>query len=394
MSSIAADYQLIWPRRLFQTETAALINNTRINDWADRCELLLEDAFLGVAPRDDFMAEPGQGHDFLIKLLRRAETLREAGVGRSPYWSERQRSKAPGAVSLAGTVRDFIRLADDLDSRGYFEKAFDKDCVDGPADPVRPSWLIEREIGVADLWPLPAERLMADQDLFCDAIEVLHDFVARPRSRRMHGYSGCGWHHSSFSLETGQVLYRWRVNQVLDRSDLGLRLADEGEDAGRLVAATDPARSGLVAAMAKRSDTGTGDLVRHAIALYRGRDASEHHKRSATVTLAGVLEERRSLLKAKLMSKDEGALFQIANQFAIRHRRDDQRPDYDPAFLDWVFWWYLATIELTDRILERQQLRTLEAQAPLAIPAWIEEGREWKVRPPVPSTPPTNPWRS
>jgi hypothetical protein len=177
----------------------------------------------------------------------------------------------------------------------------------------------------------------------------------------MHGYSGCGWHHSSFSLETGQVVYRWRVNQVLDRSDLGLRLADEGEDAGRLVAATDPARSELVAAMAKRSDTATGDLVRHAIALYRGRDASEHHKRSATVTLAGVLEERRSLLKAELVSKDEGALFQIANQFAIRHRRDDQRPDYDPAFLDWVFWWYLATIELTDRILERQQLRTLEA---------------------------------
>ena len=24
------------------------------------------------------------------------------------------------------------------------------------------------------------------------------------------------------------------------------------------------------------------------------------------------------------------------------------------AFLDWVFWWYLATIELTDRILARQ----------------------------------------
>jgi hypothetical protein len=175
----------------------------------------------------------------------------------------------------------------------------------------------------------------------------------------MHGYSGCGWHHSSFSLGTGQVVYRWRVNQILDRSDLGLRLADEGEDAGRLVAATDPARSELVAAMAKRTDPGTGDLVRHAIALYRGRDASEHHKRSATVTLAGVLEERRSLLKAELVSKDEGALFQIANQFAIRHRRDDQRPDYDPAFLDWVFWWYLATIELTDRILDRQQLCAL-----------------------------------
>ncbi len=149
------------------------------------------------------------------------------------------------------------------------------------------------------------------------------------------------------------------------RSDLGLRLADEGEDAGRLVAVTDPARAELVTTMAKRTDPGTGDLVRHAIAPYRGRDASEHLKRSATVTLAGVLEERRSLLQAELMSKDEGAPFEIANWFAIRHRRDDQQSDYAPAFLDWVFWWYLATIELTDRILGRQQnqLWAFEAQA-------------------------------
>jgi hypothetical protein len=33
---------------------------------------------------------------------------------------------------------------------------------------------------------------------------------------------------------------------------------------------------------------------------------------------------------------------------------DRQRGDYDPVFLDWVFWWYLATVELTDRLLARQ----------------------------------------
>jgi hypothetical protein len=26
----------------------------------------------------------------------------------------------------------------------------------------------------------------------------------------------------------------------------------------------------------------------------------------------------------------------------------------DPAFLEWIFWWYLATIELTDQIIARQ----------------------------------------
>jgi hypothetical protein len=93
--------------------------------------------------------------------------------------------------------------------------------------------------------------------------------------------------------------------------------------------------------------------VRHAIALFRSRGSTELDKRSAVVVLAGVLEERRVLLKEKLFRKDEGALFQIANEFAIRHSSASQQGDYDPAFLDWVFWWYLATIELTDRVLAR-----------------------------------------
>ncbi len=70
-----------------------------------------------------------------------------------------------------------------------------------------------------------------------------------------------------------------------------------------------------------------------------------------------VLEERRSPLKAELQRRDEGALFQIANEFAVRHQRDGQRGDYDEAFRDWVFWWYLATIELTDRIIARDAAR-------------------------------------
>ena len=38
----------------------------------------------------------------------------------------------------------------------------------------------------------------------------------------------------------------------------------------------------------------------------------------------------------------------------MRHRNQSQKSDYDPIFLDWIFWWYLGTIELTDRIIARQ----------------------------------------
>jgi len=374
------DYELVWPRWLFQAEATALLNSRdKLSDWDDRCELLLEDAFAGITPRDDFRAEDAtkgrtfvdHRQNFLLRLLRRAPSLREAKVDRTPYWSERQRSRRPGAVSLAGTVREFVRVVDELAGQGYFEKAFDKDCVDAPAE-VDPSALLEREIGVASLWPLNLDRLIEDQDLFCDVIEVLHDLVARPRARHLHSYSGCGWHYSAFSLQAGQVLYRWRVNRVLDRSDLGLCLADEGDDAGRLVAVTDMARMDLTSSMVGRTDPGTSDVVRHAIALFRGRNASEHEKRSAAVALAGVLEERRALLKAELMRKDEGALFEIANRFAVRHRNDAQQADYDQAFLDWVFWWYLATIELTDRILARGQASQPEDLSEDDHLAWVD----------------------
>ena len=60
------------------------------------------------------------------------------------------------------------------------------------------------------------------------------------------------------------------------------------------------------------------------------------------------------MIKKELLSKDEGALFQIANQFDIRHRGADQQRDYEEAYLDWIFWWYLGTVELTDRLLARE----------------------------------------
>ena len=53
---------------------------------------------------------------------------------------------------------------------------------------------------------------------------------------------GCGYHDGDFSRQGGRDLYTWRVNRILDRSDLGVRLATDGEDAGRLVEVTNDSR--------------------------------------------------------------------------------------------------------------------------------------------------------
>jgi hypothetical protein len=157
----------------------------------------------------------------------------------------------------------------------------------------------------------------------------------------------------STPVEAGRRLYRWRVNRLLDTADTGLRLADTGEDAGRLVETVDAARAELLDRVLVTPKAVAAGHVRHAIALFRGLRC-----RRARQALGDRHPRRRArgpprAAQAELLRKDEGALFQIANEFGVHHNRAGQKGDFDPVFLDWVFWLYLATIELTDRLLAR-----------------------------------------
>jgi hypothetical protein len=366
--SAEADYEVAWPRDLIRRDLSDLVNSTTQKDWEVKVDLLLRDAFISGIPRDQFRGLGGSGfgvpdapltdqRKFLVSILRRLDSFPEPSA-RRPYWSERKSgASTPQSVGIEPIARTYVHTVKALEDSGYFEEAFTKDCVDDPST-VSAASLIADLVGRDDIWPLNPMRLVDDLDAFFDVVEVLHDLVARPRNGWIHDYCGCGWHYTEFSRDSGRRLYRWHVNRLLDRSDLGVRLADDGEDEGRLIAVTDNARTELLGVMTERIDD-TADQVRHAIALFRQRGATEHDKRSAVTSLALVLEERRSLLKDVLYSSDEGALFEIANRFAIRHQDQRQKADYSPEFLDWTFWWYLATIELTDRVLARETVSEL-----------------------------------
>jgi hypothetical protein len=90
--------------------------------------------------------------------------------------------------------------------------------------------LLADRIGHEDLWPLDPRRLAEDTNTFFDVIELLHDLVSRPRTGWFHTYCDCGWHYSDFSRSSGVQLYRWHVNRLRSRSNLGLRLAADGEE--------------------------------------------------------------------------------------------------------------------------------------------------------------------
>jgi hypothetical protein len=141
------DYQLVWPRTLFVAEAAKLLNHRELKDWDDRCELLLEHAFVRGyegGPLSEFreiaLEGFGSGHDdpwgtstsrpsmtarqqFLRDLMGKADQLREDSSHRRLYWRERKAGQRTVVVlDNMAVVREFIALVDELDDAGYFEK--------------------------------------------------------------------------------------------------------------------------------------------------------------------------------------------------------------------------------------------------------------------------------
>ena len=77
-----------------------------------------------------------------------------------------------------------------------------------------------------------------------------------------------------------------------------------------------------------------------------------------------MLEYLRPQLKSVLTKKDDAALFQIANEFGIRHHNPTQKTDYDPnIWLSWMFYYYLATIHAGTRLVEKAEVNSTPARA-------------------------------
>ena len=233
----------------------------------------------------------------------------------------------------------------------WFARTLGFDCVDGNGDSDSSlADVLQRRIGKPQLDGMPDGAVDGGRPV------RLHRGPTRHRGQAdrgwFHSYSSCGWHPADYDRASGRALYRWRINEVLDASTLGLRLADEGEDIGRMVHVLPRGLDELVVELADVSATGD-PRVPHAINVFRRHGATREDRRDAVRGLADTLEANRRLLKAELLSNDEGALFQIANNFDIRHHRADQKTNYPDEYLDWLFHWYLATIDLARRISQR-----------------------------------------
>jgi hypothetical protein len=92
-----------------------------------------------------------------------------------------------------------------------------------------------------------------------------------------------------------------------------------------------------------------------AVLKFRRHKSTLDDERDALRELADVLEYLRPDIKKVLASKDESDLFNIANNFGIRHHNVDQKVDYDKAiWYSWIFYYYLATIHAALRLIAKK----------------------------------------
>lgn len=248
----------------------------------------------------------------------------------------------------------FVRLYNQLSEDGYFHEAFGFVCVDAGdlpgkvRDPELEMLLTIRKTG---LWPVHEMAPFYSEDDFFDVIEFLHQYVSKPIDGTMHSYNLCGMHWETFNKTLGQHEFRKRLNAVLAHYQHRYELSSNGEVLHQPEAGFEP----IFDADLPSKDENVTSRVTAAVLRYRRHGSTVDDRRQAVRDLADVLEYLRPQVKTLLTSADEKDLFNIANNFGVRHHNDKQRTAYDTGiWLSWMFYFYLSTIHVVLRKLEHE----------------------------------------
>lgn len=274
------------------------------------------------------------------------------------YYSVRAgRNERAAQLDLPWLQELVFNLYATLDRKAYFEESFGKDCPDGfragtaGEDLGAYAFIALRRYGV---FPLDAARKYTEDELF-DLIEFLFDHVSLPEDGWFHGHAGCGNHFEVFDREAGQNEYRRQVNTFLSDYKMGWELTESGE----ILSLGGPGLTTLLTAVVPAIDPkNVSQRVDASVTKFRRHGSSIEDRKAAVRDLADVLEFMRDDVKKVLTRKDEADLFQLANQFGIRHHNADQKTDYDlDIWLSWMFYHYLATIHAATRLIERDNAK-------------------------------------
>jgi len=243
-----------------------------------------------------------------------------------------------------------------LNSDGYFQKYFGIDCEDG---------FVLGELGEEidaimfvnlrkeNLYPIWKNLPNYTEDDFFDVIEFLHDHCSKGLNGYYHNWNNCGYHYDEFNDLEGQKHYRETLNPILREYKEGFEISENGE----ILINSDNGLSNLFEADIPTNDKNNiTNKINSAILKFRRYKSTLDDRREAIRELADVLEYVRPAIKQHLNKKDENDIFNIANNFGIRHHNKDQQTEYDKAiWYSWIFYYYLATLHAVLRMTNKKE---------------------------------------
>jgi hypothetical protein len=238
-----------------------------------------------------------------------------------------------------------------LDKSGYFQKYFGIDCSDG---------FMEGQLGEQidayvfinlrkrNLFPVYTYLNDYTEDDFFDVLEFLHDHSSKGLNAYYHNWNNCGNHYDEFNDFEGQKYFREIINPILRDYKDGFEISEIGE----ILILSDNGLSNLFEADIPTNDKDNiSNKINSSITKFRRYKSTLDDRKEAIRELADVLEYVRPEIKKHLDKKDENDIFNIANNFGIRHHNVDQKINYDKAiWYSWIFYYYLATLHAVLRI--------------------------------------------
>jgi hypothetical protein len=191
----------------------------------------------------------------------------------------------------------------------------------------------------------------SEEDFF-DIVEFLHDHC----SKISHGYFYNADSNSHYFREfddlEGRKYFRKLLNPVFGKYKDGFEISENGE----ILMLVDNGLSTLFEAEIPTSDEeNIRNKMDAAILKFRRYKSTLEDRREAIRELADVLEFLRPTIKEHLKKKDENDIFNIANNFGIRHHNSEQQTDYDKEiWYSWIYYFYLATLHAVLRMTKNQ----------------------------------------
>jgi hypothetical protein len=271
------------------------------------------------------------------------------------YFSSRTSKKKITVFDLHYRVSS---LFDHFHKKDYFKHKLGVDCNENPtkANNVAHVLLGNHPFPLHD-WRLNAnptkEEIFEIQLHIFDLLEFLFDHISKP-SNWGELVTDTGLYYSDYTQyddKSGQNEFVEMANIILKDYDDGFELSLDGII---LTLGKEGIESILNAEIIKYDEINVDSKVRNAILKWRNRNLSWDIRREAIREMADVFEwlKANEDLEKVIKPKDSSVLFNIANNFSIRHHEPKQNSNYEKEiWYPWMFHFYLATYHASIRLL-------------------------------------------